>query len=99
MTDLSQLTLAEVEALAERLGAAARTIREAQSLLQPQAPAVTMASAMATLPADYALPARQPHPPPVSMFTASELAERSRLLQQFKPDDMPADIAAAMKAP
>lgn len=99
MTDLSQLTLAEVEALAERLGNAARTIREAQAMLSGGGQATHISTpAGVTLPdAIAAGTARAIAVAPASMFSASELAERNRLLKQFKPEDMPPDVAAAMK--
>lgn len=88
---LSALTLADIEAIAERLGAAARTIRDAQALLGGGAPVEAQLEVRPTAPAPPALKVR---------WTPAEQAERERLLslnRPDKPEDYPPEIAAAMK--
>lgn len=84
MTDLNSLTLADIEALAERLGAAARTIREAQAMLHGSPVRIT--------PSDhgYIEPLSRVALAPVVNFSPTEQAERAKLLQQFKPEDVEA---------
>ncbi len=85
--DINSLTLAEIEALAERLGAAARTIRDAQALLGGGVGGRNPEAAMATAVAVAIGPpvARQ------SLLTAAEQAEKRRLMKQnFGPDDIEA---------
>ncbi len=76
------MTLAELEAMAERLGAAAKTIRDAQSLLGNH-----VGTQLPTAPAPV-IQRGAPNP----MLTAAENAERARLIRQntMGPDDLEA---------
>ncbi len=80
--ELGRMTLADLEAAATRFGAAVATIREAQSLLGAPVHAVAPAIQSAPVVAQIARPA--------NFFTATEQAEKARLLQQFKPEDIEA---------
>ncbi len=79
MTDLSTLTLAEIEAMADRLGNAARTIREAMALMGGVS--LQQSNTVPTV-AQIAIPAAQSSPNP--LLDAGELAERTRLLNQMR---------------
>lgn len=84
--ELNQLTLAEIEALAERLGAAVKTIRDAQALLGGGgAPRM-----MISTPVGMSVPAAVASNQAAIFFSPSEQAERAKLLQQFKPEDVEA---------
>lgn len=106
----SSPTLAEIEAMAERLGKAVATIREAQALLGGRAPSLApLAPSESVVVADQqqvedpiaAHRRRQlqaPEPPPTSgkiRWSPAEQADRARALNQFTPDpSLPDDIAA-----
>lgn len=76
---MAALTLADIEAIAERYSGAVKTIREATSLLGG---GVLGPVAIAA-------------PPPQNNFNASEVAERQRLLSQIRGEDLPDDIRRA----
>ncbi len=80
--EMNQMTLAELEALAARFGAAVATIRQAQALLGGPVAAESGAIAFTS---------RTPGPPPPQL-NAAEVAERERLMRQFKHDGLPDDI-------
>jgi hypothetical protein len=83
MTDLNSLTLAEIEALAERLSAAAKVFREAQAMFGGQ----SMAPASGIEPGVIAPRFANPNAPTngAPKWSASELAEKERLRNQFTP--------------
>lgn len=106
---INDMTLSQIEAMADRLGAAARTIRDAQALLKPSPGAVAippsadgtpLPSAAGPLDAAAAHRLRQLQPPEQSsksQLTAAEQAEKRRHMAQFTPGtdpDLPDDIAA-----
>jgi len=75
--DLGRMTLADAEALAERLEAAAKTIRGAMALMGSPTPTFHAVSAPGI---NAPMPQSVPHP----SLDASELAERTRLLAQLR---------------
>lgn len=88
MTDeqLGAMTLADIEALAKRLNQAVSVLRDAQGFLGA---------------ANQPLAASAPKPPPTpgpSDLTASERAERDRLLKQFRDEDLPDNIKQAERS-
>ncbi len=97
MTDdeMSKMTLADLEVLARRFGAAVATIREAQALLGGRiltgGEMITFPDAHASPPSMPMLPQRAPSPPPPQLDPA-ELAERERLLKQFRDEKLPDHI-------
>lgn len=102
MTDaeMGQMTLADLEALAARFGKAVETIREAQALLGGR---VLVGGQMIEFPNVHAsapvMPTRLPPSPPPPQLDPREVAERERLLRQFKHDKLSDAIKAAEKAP
>lgn len=76
--ELGRMTLTDLEALAERFGKAVDTIREARALLGGA----------------ELKPAAEPRPPPSAPVVAlepAEMAERDRLMRQFReglPDNI-----------
>lgn len=88
--EMGRMTLADLEAMAERFGAAVKTIRDAQALLGGG----HMRSPEGFVPVQidgvtHAVP-QAPRAAPVVFFSPSEQAERAKLLQQFKPEDVEA---------
>lgn len=82
--ELGSLTVADLEDLANRLGKAVATIKEAQALLGVVAvPAMHPPTITWTGPAAVN--------PPANQFTPSEAAERERLMAQFR-DKLPDTI-------
>lgn len=91
---MNEMTLAEIEALAERLGAAAKTIRDAQALLGGG----HMRSPEGFVPVQingvtHAVP-QAPRGGDNPLLTAAENAERRRLIKMntepLNPDDIEA---------
>lgn len=88
---VAEMTLDQLEAMAARLGAAAKTIRDAQALLNPgtYAAKVQLAEGLAEVPLDPAAAhrLRQLQPveggPPRMKLSPAEQADRSRALGQF----------------
>jgi hypothetical protein len=88
LDDIGRLTLAELEAIADRFSTAVRTIREAQSLLGGPTVVMTTTQPVQNL---------APRPPPQNNnFTPAELSERAKLLAQIRGPELPADIQMAM---
>jgi hypothetical protein len=81
--DIGRLTIAEVEAIAERAGKALAAFREARE-------ALGAASAPRTEPV-----APAPVPGPRVALTPAEMGERERLMRQFRNEDLPPYIQAA----
>ena len=86
--ELECMTLGDLEAMASRLDAAARTIRDAMALMR----GTTEAAPVPVVTRDPAAPI-QTNKGPVTL-SAAERAERQRLLRQ----NLPADIAEAEEA-
>jgi hypothetical protein len=93
--EMGRMTLADLEAMAERFGAAVKTIREAQSLLGGGQQ--TFISTPTGMPLGQALANGQARPviipgAPNPLLTAAENAERARLikLNTMGPDDIDA---------
>lgn len=80
--EIGALTLADLEAMAARFGAAVKTIREAQALLGGRHNLEHGA------PAENPPPA-QPAPP---VLRPNEMAERARLMRQFAPVEVEAEM-------
>lgn len=77
--DISQLTLADLEAIAERFSGAVRTIREAQALLGGQ----PMANIPSTVSAPFQRIGPPPGEPPLSHLEEARL-ERAALLKSIR---------------
>ncbi len=75
MVDLDSMTLGELEALAARLGAAAKTIREAMAMMGGM-------QNLPTAPAQTFVPEAVHRDTPNPLLTPSEVAERTRILAQ-----------------
>lgn len=84
--EMGRMTLADLEAMAERFGAAVKTIRDAQALLGGPVVVPNGVAPVDTTPGQIV---RAPAAP-VVFFSPSEQAERAKLLQQFKPEDVEA---------
>lgn len=88
--EMGRMTLADLEAMAERFGAAVKTIRDAQALLGGgQQTFISTPVGVSVQSAVVAGTARAVQMPAVH-FSPSEQAERAKLLQQFKPEDVEA---------
>lgn len=77
---MAALTLADIEAIAERYSGAVKTIREASALLGVGPPIVASVTVSS---------------PSVNNFTPAEMAQRQKLLTTIRGEDLPADIRAA----
>lgn len=82
--DVDKLTLAEIEAIAERLDAAVRTFREAREMLGGAVVGPSVSSPPL---------ARAGHAPP--LLTPEEQAHKEALLRRNRSEDLPADIRRA----
>ncbi len=86
--EIGNMTLDDLEAMAQRFGAAVKTIREAQALLggSRDAPSPPLSTFMPTV----AQPIQRGAPNP--LLTPAENAERQRLIRQntMSPDDLEA---------
>ena len=94
---LSSMTLGDAEAMATRLEVAARTIREAMSLMGgganwPQVVETTRTGDVAAM----TRPTFAPNP--AHVLTPSEQAEKARLMRQIRGPELPSDIEAAEEA-
>ncbi len=87
--EMSAMTLADLEAMADRFGKAVQTIKEAQRLLGP-----TSITAKDSLNVHGIDPGQVMRGPPPPQLLPHEVAERERLMRQFKTDGLPDNIKA-----
>ena len=88
---MDSMTLADLEAMAKRFGAAVATIREAQALLGGSKHDIAKTQMLGVAIDDG--PIQRGPPPP--QLNPGEVAERERLMRQFKHDGLPDAIKAA----
>lgn len=87
--EIGALTIADVESIVERAGAALAAFREARALLGG---IEAKPSNTAPTPPEPGRIARVEVAPPPSVFTAAEQAERARLLRNMRGPELPPEI-------